>query len=405
MGDRKIERRSLGRKRSRQRGIIALQNTLLGDPGGAVGLLKSQPPRVLVHICKISKNKLKSTTGPRKHTDDTLPAGLCVRCRDCMGHRSVCVCVRVSSSRRVMLLLQLQLLLLVGVKGVSRCQTSQHSEPQKLYLSVFNHARVQHICMFLSPSRLGVLFLFGKCFAVLAQLAVAAYFAATHHRPSVCGIVPPCLCCCCDMASRPLSRPRFAHRPLTLETRQVKLQPDCLPVQTLNSSQCSRLEGSLRPELQLHTSQLPAFLLLLRDLWDLRGWSGCRCSRTWAQRWGWSGGRQKGCLVLWSWCTGRRKVPGQIPQTEPPGQQRPGSAVERMKINHFKKSSQGNQSFKQKHLFWWNWVNDCFTIVFYVKNTDSLLPLSFICCLVSYENVVFVRLCRGFAQHNVSHRI
>lgn len=262
---------------------------------------------------------------------------MCVRCKDCMGHSSVRWCCRCC---RVLM--------------VSPYVKFHNTQNRRNSISVLLNAPTEagevqprsgaaHLHVFV-PQQTECSFSFENASTqcpVLVQLVAAAYFAVTHHQPSVCGIFPPSLCRCCDMASRPLWLPHFAHRPLILERRQVKLHPDCHPVQALNSSQCSQLETSLHPKLQLHTSQLPAFLLRLRDLWGLRGSSGCRCSGTWARRWGWSGGRRKGCLVLWSW---HRKVPGQILQTEPPGQQHPGSAVERMKINHLKK-----QNKKQNH--------------------------------------------------------
>lgn len=207
----------------------------------------------------------------------------------------------------------------------------------------------------------------------------------THHQPCVSGLCLLCPCCCCDMETRPLSRPHFDPDPrLTLGTRQVKLPPGCPPVQTLNSSQCSQFEASLQPGIQPHTAPLPVCLQTLCDSWGLRGWSGCRCSGTWAQRWGWSAGRQRGCQGLWSWCRGRRKAPGRTPRTEPPGQQHPGSAVER------------TMRIIKKH-------RKLLIIISYVWTTLQWLQLLFL--RVSHKKSVFVRFCSILVQYDAPNLI
>lgn len=168
----------------------------------------------------------------------------------------------------------------------------------------------------------------------------------THHRLSSGGILASplslghYLCCYCDTAT-PLSAPHCApDLPLKLEMLQARPLPDCPPSRSLNDSQCFHLHSSPQPVLLplLHT-KLPCFplcplhpleLQVLRGSWGLRGLRGCSCPGNRAQSWGWSAGRGRGCLVLWSWCTVPHMVPGQIPRTSPPGQQHPGSAVGNM---------------------------------------------------------------------------
>lgn len=162
---------------------------------------------------------------------------------------------------------------------------------------------------------------------------------STHHRPSAGGTSASplclclCLCCYCDTASPPPS-----DLPLILEKPQARPRPGCPPPRSLNDSQCSHFHSSphsallRRPHTRLPRSPLfpPRRLELpvLRGFWGSRGSRGCSCPGSRAQSWGWSAERGRGCLVLWSWCMGPHRVPGQIPQTSPPGLQRPGSAVE-----------------------------------------------------------------------------
>lgn len=168
----------------------------------------------------------------------------------------------------------------------------------------------------------------------------------THHRPSAGGISASplclchCLCCCCDTATPPPSAPRCApDLPLISETPRARARPGCPPPWSLNGSQCSHFDSSLRPALLPHSPLCPPLqpeLLVPRGFWDSKGSRGCSCPGNRARSWGWSAGRGRGCLVLWSWCMGPRRVPGRIPQTSPPGQQHPGSAVGRMNRREIK---------------------------------------------------------------------
>lgn len=176
-----------------------------------------------------------------------------------------------------------------------------------------------------------------------------ATMETTHHPLSAGGISasPLCLChcpCCyCDTVTPPPSAPHCApDLPLILETPQARPRPDGPPPRSLNGSQCSHFDSSphpaLLPQPRVMFPHSPLCLLLqlelqvLRGFWGLRGLRGCSCPRNRAQSWDWSAGKERGCLVLWSWCMEPHRVPGQIPRTSPLDQQHPGSAVERMNI-------------------------------------------------------------------------
>lgn len=137
----------------------------------------------------------------------------------------------------------------------------------------------------------------------------------THHRLSAPGnSVSPlslchCLCCYCDMASPPPSAPHCApDLSQILEMPQVRPCPDCSPPHFLSGFQCSHFESSLhsvllpQPCMRLPPSPpCPLYRLglqVLRCLWGLRDSRGCSCPRNQAQSWGWSGGKEMGCLAL-----------------------------------------------------------------------------------------------------------
>lgn len=166
----------------------------------------------------------------------------------------------------------------------------------------------------------------------------------THHHLSALGnsasplSLCHCLCCYCDTASPPPSAPHCVpDLPLILEILWVRPCPDYLPPHSGSGFQCSHFDSSphsvllAQPCMMLPHPPLRVLcwlgLQLLRCLWGLRDLTGCSCPENRAQSWGWSAGKGTGSLALWSWCMGPHRVPEQIPQTSPPGQQHPGSAV------------------------------------------------------------------------------